>query len=184
VPNYRGLSDKTKSDLTQLGVTEKQWDFLSNNQRLGFFNLRGAITRLKLTLEGLQVDWDHGKGIQQDRIFLRTARSFFSQTQNLDGAFSGDIGKGAKHGDYFISFRHDKLYKSLQLSFVRKRNRVDSDIDIFNPNLKAKNGVFLGAILHGIEVLSNRLSKALGGSGKTSPYSVAFRTCWECASKP
>ena len=183
------LSQKKREELNMLGVSKEQWDALCNNQRLAFFNIvtviKFALNQMdpQLNLEdfGLRVDWDPRKGILQDRVFFKGTARFYSEVDELgDEFFSEDIFKGGKHGEYFASLRHNNLHKSLQISFVRTQDRLDSDLDIFNPNLKLKNGIIFGPILHVFEVGGNRFSKLLGWGGKTSPYEVAFSRDWEC----
>lgn len=173
-PDYALLSCRKQAELRKLGVTPRQWDSLKNNQRLGFFNVTYAITSRVGTLDGIQVDWDFEKGIQQDRVFLRGTRAFFA----IAGRSDFSRGDGSLHGDYFISFRENVFHKSVQLSFVRKRNRLDPDIDIFNPSLK--DGYLIGTIFHGFEVLWNNLRRWFGGNGRTSPFAVRFKDNWEC----
>lgn len=183
VPDYGGLSDSYKNLLSIVGVSSEQWNVLDNKQRLGFFNIIASIRKVGFSLDGIEVDWDCEKGIQQDRVFFKTSRKLFLQLARLLSHWSSDIGGGREHGDYFVSFRRNVFSKSAQLSFARKRNRLDSDIDIFNPNLQG--GYVLGAVLHGIEVLTNkigasRLGAAFGWSGLTDPCAVSCGDCWQC----
>jgi hypothetical protein len=145
---------------------------LSNNQRLGFFNVTGAIAAAGLSLSGWRVYWDAG-GIQPDRTFFVAgagATNLLVQVQ-ASNSFSRDIGGG--HGAYSESYRRNVFSKSLQLSFTPDGKYLDADIDIYNPNLKG--GYVFGLVLHGVEVLANKMT------GKpTDPYEVAFRSNWEC----
>lgn len=132
VPDFASLSQAKQSQLEQLGVSASQWNSLSNNQRLGFFNVTGAIAAAGLSLSGWRVHWDAG-GIQPDRtIFVAGAgaTNLLVQVQ-ASNPFSRDTGDG--HGAYSESYRRNVFSKSLQLSFTRDGKYLDADIDRFSP---------------------------------------------------
>ncbi len=136
VPDFASLSQAKQSQLEQLGVSASQWNSLSNNQRLGFFNFTGAIAAAGLSLSGWRVHWDAG-GIQQDRTFFVAgagATNLLVQVQ-ASNPFSRDTGDGhgAYHGAYSESYRRNVFSKSLQLSFTRDSKYLDADIDRFSP---------------------------------------------------
>jgi hypothetical protein len=173
-PNFADLSIGKQWELIQLGARAEQWNALDNDQRLGFFNVTGAIGNAGLSLDGWSVDWAGG-GIKQDRTFFSAAAgavNLLGQVENSK-SFSPDIGKGGEHQAYNASFRQSVLHRSLQLSFTPDGSKLDADVDIFNPNLQGGFGI--GTIFHIVEVASNKLGKKL-----TDPHSVAFKYNWEC----
>jgi hypothetical protein len=181
VPNYRVLSPKKQELLDSLRVDPARWDALENNKdRLGFLNVTGAVIVVPLEFEGLEIDWQLASpSIRQDRIFLTNADQFYITAIVHGSKFSCDIGGGGSHPGYPDSHRHNVFHKSLQLSFSHNRIKgLEADVDIFNPN--PKGGYGLGLLLHSFEVLLHTLGRTFGGSGRTNPYNVAFRSNWEC----
>jgi len=175
VPDYAGLSQARRDELASRGVSPEQWNALRNKQRLGWFNIVAAIASAGLSLVGWLVDWAAG-GIQQDRTFFRRgpgATNLLAQVRN-SSIFSRDIGRGGLHGDYNESFRLKTFFRSTQLSFSPDGERLDADIDSFNPNR------FLTFIPHFFEVLSHLLGHLFGGGARTNPYNVGNRANWEC----
>ncbi|MGH9949585.1 MAG: hypothetical protein ACRD6X_20625 [Pyrinomonadaceae bacterium] len=126
-----------------------------------------------LSLMGWFVDWDAG-GIQQDRVFWIAAAgavNIFVQVSSSN-LFSRSNGHPPRNP---IGFRFKTLKRSLQLSFSRDGNRIDADIDYFNPTRGIR-----GAIGHVYEVLAHIFGRLFGGR-KTNPYNTRFRSSWECA---
>jgi hypothetical protein len=172
VPNFAGLSAGRQEELRQRGVSPEQWDNLKNKQRLGYFNVVGAIKRAGLSLIGWIVDWAAG-GIRQDRVFFAAAVgaiNLFAQVIS-SSVFRRSNGH---EPDYPIGFRFNSLTRSLQLSFSRDGRRIDADVDYFNPN----RGVG-GTIGHWYEVVSHILGNIFGGT-KSNPYNTRYRSSWEC----
>ncbi len=179
VPDFAGLSRGRQEELRDRGVTPEQWDGLKNKARLAYFNIVAAITAVGLSLAGWLVDWAAG-GIQQDRVFFIAgpgATNLAAQVK-ASSSFSPDINEGRSHPGYEDSHRQNVFFRSLQLSFTPEGNRLDADLDTFNPNMQGGGPV--GWVLHGLSVFSNRVSNFFGGSGKTNPYNVAYRSSWEC----
>ena len=176
VPDFSGLSSGRQKELQDRGVTPEQWNHLANKQRLGYFNITAAIASLGLSLAGWLVDWAAG-GIQQDRVFFVAgpgASNLVGQA-SASGRFTPGTNPRSEHGDYTSSFRQG-LHPSLQLSFTPDGRRLDADLDSFNPTA----GPF-GLLGHIAEVgLFHTASRFFGGSGRTNPYNVAFRSSWEC----
>ena len=174
VPDFSGLSSGRQQELQERGVTPEQWNHLKNKQRLGYFNITAAIASLGLSLAGWLVDWAAG-GIQQDRTFFVAgpgASNLVAQVRST-GRFTAGSNPRSEHGDYTDSFRQG-THPSLQLSFTTNGRRLDADLDSFNPSSGA------GIIGHIGEVFLHNVGRYLGGSGKTNPYNVAFRSSWEC----
>jgi hypothetical protein len=175
VPDFSGLSSGRQKELQERGVTPEQWNALKNKQRLGYFNITAAIASLGLSLAGWLVDWAAG-GIQQDRVFFVAgpgASNLVAQA-NASGRFSRGTNPRREHGDYTESFRQG-LHPSLQLSFTPDGRRLDADLDSFNPSA----GPF-GLLGHIGEILLHTASRFFGGSGRTNPNNVAFKSSWEC----
>jgi RHS repeat-associated protein len=175
VPDFAGLSSGRQKELQERGVTPEQWNALKNKQRLGYFNITAAIASLGLSLAGWLVDWAAG-GIQQDRVFWVAgpgASDLVGQV-NATGRFTHGTNPRSEHGDYTESYRQG-THRSLQLSFTTNGRRLDADLDSFNPT----SGIF-GFLGHAAEYFLHNTSKFFGGSGKTNPYNVAFRSSWEC----
>ncbi|HRH40082.1 MAG TPA: RHS repeat-associated core domain-containing protein [Pyrinomonadaceae bacterium] len=178
VPNYEGLSISRQQELAERGVSLEQWNKLKNKQRLGYFNIVAAIAAAGLSLVGWLVDWAAG-GIQQDRTFFVAgsgASNLVNQVKS-SGTFAFDINKGQNHPGYEDSWRHNPFSNSLQMSFDPGTGRkLEADIDLFNPNRTP-----WASVLHVLtEVVPHTLGKYLGGGTQTNPYSVAFRSSWEC----
>ena len=170
-PDFAGLSPGKQQELSRLGVTADRWNALSNDQRLGFFNIVTAVGKAGLSLDGWVVDWDAG-GIQQDRTFFKFVGvglpTLLSQVQA--SGFRRDIGGGREHPGYEDSYRQNREFISLQMSFnPSDGTRLEADLDIFNPNFP--NPSILGGLFHLFEV-------EFGGT--TNPYNVAQRDGWEC----
>ncbi|HEY6660206.1 MAG TPA: RHS repeat-associated core domain-containing protein, partial [Pyrinomonadaceae bacterium] len=180
VPDFAGLSAGRQDELRQRGVTPEQWDGLKNKARLAYFNIVAAITSVGLSLAGWLVDWSEGKGIQQDRVFFIAGPGATNLSQQVaaSSSFSPDINKGRDHPGYEDSSRQNVFFRSLQLSFSPEGNRLDADLDTFNPNWNGGGPV--GFVLHGLSVFSNKVSHFFGAGGKTNPYNVAYRSSWEC----
>lgn len=175
VPDFAGLSSGRQKELQERGVTPEQWNALKNKQRLGYFNITTAIASLGLSLAGWLVDWAAG-GIQQDRVFFVAgpgASNLVAQV-TATGRFKHGKNPKSEHGDYVESYRQG-THPSLQLSFTTAGDKLDADLDSFNP----KGGAFswLG---HAVEYVLHNVGRRLGGSGLTNPYNVAFRSGWEC----
>ena len=180
VPDFAGLSAGRQEELRQRGVTPEQWDGLKNKARLAYFNIVAAIASVGLSLAGWLVDWSEGRGIQQDRVFFIAGPGATNLSAQVAASrsFSPDINGGRSHPGYEVSSRQNVFFRSLQLSFTPQGDRFDADLDTFNPNMNG--GGPLGFVLHGLSVFSNRVSDFFGGSGKTNPYNVAYRSSWEC----
>lgn len=179
VPDFAGLSAGRQNELRQRGVTPEQWDGLKNKARLAYFNIVAAITSVGLSLAGWLVDWTAG-GIQQDRVFFIAGPGATNLADQVkaSSSFSPDANDGKSHPGYEDSHRQNVFFRSLQLSFTPQGNRLDADLDAFNLNLNSSYGI--GSALHVLSVFSNKVSKFFGGSGKTNPYNVAYRSSWEC----
>ena len=175
VPNFAGLSARRRDELTRLGVTPEQWNNLPNKNRLAFFNITAAIAAAGLSLEGWRVDWAAG-GIKHDRVFFIAgpgASNLVAQVR-ATGMFNHGHNPRFEHGDYSDSFRAG-LHPSLQLSFTPEGDRLDADLDSFNPS----RGLF-GLIGHISEVLGHKLGALFGGQG-TDPVAIGNRRNWECS---
>jgi hypothetical protein len=169
-PDFWDLSQGKQMQLKQLGASWEDWIGLNNNQRLGYFNITGAIRSAELSLSGWSV-----QEIQQDRVFFVAgagANDLRAQARATH-KFSRDIGGGGQHPGHNDSYRQDSFSPSLQLSFSQDGKSLDADLDNHNPN--PKGGWGIGTILHGIDVLDNRINNK-----RTDPYSVAQRNNWEC----
>jgi hypothetical protein len=175
VPNFAGLSARRRDELTRLGVTPEQWNNLPNKNRLAFFNITAAIAAAGLSLEGWRVDWAAG-GIKHDRVFFIAgpgASNLVAQVR-ATGMFNHGHNPRSEHGDYSDSFRAG-LHPSLQLSFTPEGDRLDADLDSFNPS----RGLF-GLVGHISEVLGHKLGSLFGGQG-TDPVAIGNRRNWECS---
>ncbi len=175
VPNFEGLSRGRQQELTDRGVTPEQWNALKNKQRLGYFNITAAIGALGLSLAGWIVDWAAG-GIQQDRVFFVAGPGATNLVGDVirSGRFTFSRNRPGEHGAYTEGYRQG-FSPSLQLSFTPQGTRFEADLDSFNPSAG-----FFGFLGHGVEYLLHNIGRRLGGSGKTNPYNVSFRSSWEC----
>ena len=110
--DYEDLSTETQDELTLMNVSAGQWNDLSDDQRLGFFNVTGAMLNAGLSTVGLTVDWgnpDAGGAegpIHQDRVFFTGASNTYGEME-ISGIFSTDIGAGGGHPGYNDSYRLD-----------------------------------------------------------------------------
>lgn len=175
---YFLLDEPVRAFISKLGVSGHQWNMLSSNQKLGFFNVSLSILECGYSMDGWKVDWnglpggakygvtrnprdlffipEDRKGIRQDRVFFKLPYVFPKLSiEKMRTPFSKDVNKGKGHEPYTYSFRKNVFGKSLQLSFDESGFYLEADIDIFNPNFKGGYGA--GFVLHGIEAAINML---------------------------
>src|ERR1044072_40910 len=124
VPNYGDLSTEKQKEVFYLGIDEL-WNKLPNRKRLMFFNIIGAIKRSFTTEDihndELKVDLQQGLRVHLDRVYFVGAHKLFEKVDKHGSGFTPDVGRGSSHPEYENSYRQNRFYKPLQLSFTVDR---------------------------------------------------------------
>lgn len=162
------LKADTQKRLKSLGVKSKEFDSLTNRQKLGLLNIMGSMADAGLSLKEFSVARKGGKlKLNRERVYF-TAKNK-GALPRMEAALKRkkfQKNRLKEHKGMRESYRQPRAKRSLQVGLGKDGRTLEIDID---PNNPQKGPVPF--LKHTFDVLFK---------GKTNPYNVANRRFWEC----